>query len=124
MPRKLVDSMGHALRGLYYSFRTQRNLKIHICAAILALIAGYFLKISAVEFAVIFLVIALVILLELINTAIEEVVNMLLLTRKMRAMVAKDVSAAAVLVASAASVAVGICIFLPKIMNIISGGRA
>lgn len=119
MPRKLIESVGNAVRGLRFSYRTQRNLSIHTFSATAAIILGVILKISTVEMAIVFLVIASVVVLELINTAIEEIVNMLSLSRKMRAMVAKDVAAAAVLMSSLASVAVGCLIFAPKIINLL-----
>ena len=118
MPRKFIESVGNAVRGLRFSYRTQKNLSIHTFAAVAAISLGLILRISTVEMAIVFLVIASVVVLELINTAIEEIVNMLSLTRKMRAMVAKDVAAAAVLTASLAAIAVGCLIFGPKIINL------
>ncbi len=118
MPRKFIESFGNALRGLIFAFRTQRNLSIHILVAISVVYIALLLQISLLEMIVLILVISLVIVLELINTAIEEVVNMLTLIRKMRAMVAKDVAAGAVLVASISSVIIGLMIFLPKIIDI------
>jgi len=119
MPRRLIESVGNAVRGLRFSFRTQRNLSIHTVAGTAAILLGVVLQISTVEMAIVFVVIASVFVLELLNTAIEEIVNMLSLSRKMRAMVAKDVAAAAVLMSSLASVAVGCLIFIPKIINLL-----
>ncbi len=119
MPRRLIESVGNAVRGLRFSFRTQRNLSIHTAAGTAAIVLGVVLQISTVEMAIVFVVIASVFVLELLNTAIEEIVNMLSLSRKMRAMVAKDVAAAAVLMSSLASVAVGCLIFVPKIINLL-----
>jgi len=119
MPRRLIESVGNAVRGLRFSFRTQRNLSIHTVAGTAAIVLGVVLQISTVEMAIVFVVIASVFVLELLNTAIEEIVNMLSLSRKMRAMVAKDVAAAAVLMSSLASVAVGCLIFVPKIINLL-----
>lgn len=123
MPRKLVESFANAFRGLRFSYRSQRNLSVHTAAAVSALVLGILLRISLAEMALIVLLIANVIVLELLNTAIEEIVNMLTLSRKMRAMVAKDVSAAAVLVAAAASVVIGCLIFVPRIVNLLIGGQ-
>ncbi len=120
MSRKLAESFANALRGLRFSYRSQRNLSIHTIAASAAVVLGLLLRISFAEMALIILLIANVIVLELLNTAIEEIVNMLTLSRKMRAMVAKDVSAAAVLVAAASSVMIGGLIFVPRIINLLT----
>jgi diacylglycerol kinase len=123
MPRKFAESLSNALRGLRFSYRSQRNMTLHTAAAAAAVILGLLLRISFSEMALIILLIASVIVLELLNTAIEEIVNMLTLSRKMRAMVAKDVSAAAVLVAAISAVVIGGLIFVPRIINLfIYGG--
>lgn len=118
MPRELAESFANAFRGLRFSFRSQRNMSVHTAAAFAAVLLGMLLRISFVEMAIIVLLVASVIVLELLNTAIEEIVNMLTLSRKMRAMVAKDVSAAAVLVAAVSSVLIGGLIFVPKIITL------
>ncbi len=92
---------------------------IHTFAGAFVLLLAVILQVSALEMALLVLVIASVIVLELLNTAIEEIVNMLSLRRKMRAMVAKDVSAAAVLVSAMASVAIGLLVFVPRIMDLL-----
>lgn len=120
MPRKFYESVGHALRGLLYSIRSQRNFNVHIFLGFCAVVLGFILKISFIEWAVLLLAITLVIIVELLNTAIEEVVNMLALMRKMRAKVAKDVSAAAVLIAAGTALCIGVFIFIPKIIGILS----
>ena len=119
MPRKFVESMGNALRGMRFLFRTQRNVVIHFFFGILAILVGIALSITTVEMIILILVISSVIVLEFVNTAIEEVVNMLLIHRKMRAMVAKDIAAAAVLISSITAVIVGILIFAPRIADMI-----
>ena len=119
MPRRFYDSVGHAVRGLNYSFRTQRNFRIHVYLGFFAIVLGVILKISLIEFTVLIITISAVIIIELINTAVEEVVNLLLLVRKIRAKVAKDVSAAAVLIAAGSAFFIGVLIFIPKIIDII-----
>lgn len=117
MQKRLVDSFGYAFRGLRYAFRTQRNIKIHSVFAVFAITLGIVLQISRTEMSIIVLLISTIIVLELLNTVIEEIVNMLTLSRKIRAMVTKDVAAAAVLVAATSSVVIGALIFLPRIYN-------
>lgn len=119
MPRRFVESVGNALRGMRFLFRTQRNVVIHFFIGTLAILLGIALSITTVEMVILIIVISSVIVLEFINTAIEEVVNMLLIHRKMRAMVAKDIAAAAVLTSSITAAIVGIMIFVPRIANMI-----
>lgn len=119
MPRKFIESVANALRGLRFSLRTQRNLGIHFVFAFFAIVLGIILNISTIEMVIIIFVSSLVIVLELLNTSIEEIVNMLTLIRKMRAMVAKDVAAAAVLIASISAFLIGCLIFIPKLFNLL-----
>ncbi len=116
MPRKFVESFVNAWRGIRIAYRTQRNMTVHTVIGILAIILSIYLRISSFEFAVILGAIFAVIILELINTSIEELVNMMTLKRAMRAMVAKDVAAAAVLTCAFAAAIIGAVIFIPKIL--------
>jgi len=120
MARKFIESAGYAVTGLRFAFRSQRNLWIHLTMALFAVFLSFVLGVSAIEACIIALVISSVFILELMNTAMEEVVNMLHITRKMRAMVVKDVSAAAVLVASIAAVIIGGIIFIPKLLALLT----
>ncbi len=120
MPRKFYESFTHAWRGIRISFRTQRNLSIHVFVGLLAVTMGIYLNVSSIEMEIILVMIASVIVLELLNTAVEEIVNMLTLKRQIRAMVAKDVAAAAVLVASISAALVGLIIFVPKILGLLN----
>lgn len=113
----LLKSFGFAFEGIATEFKKGRNFRIQILMGILALILGWVLKISSEEWFDLIIVIASVLILELINTAIESMVDMISPEIQPKAKIAKDVSAGAVLVASAASVAVGALIFLPKIFG-------
>jgi undecaprenol kinase len=107
----LVRSFGDALAGLRYMLRTQRNFRIECAVGTLALAACAWWRIERWEWAVLLLMIALVLILESVNTALENAVTLASPDVDPRAKAAKDVSAAAVLVAAVASVAVGIVIF-------------
>ena len=100
-------------------FDREQNLLVHISATIIAIILGAILKISAVEWLLVFIAVAFVITSELLNSSIELTVD--LYTKKFNplAMVAKDTSAAAVLVSAIVAASIGIYIFLPKIIVII-----
>lgn len=117
--KSLVNSFGYAFQGICSSFRTERNMKIHVFIMILVVLLGIFLHISVTEWIVCVILFALVIGAELFNTAIEAVVDMISLEKSSQAKLAKDVSAGAVLVFAIASIIVGLIIFAPKIIDIL-----
>lgn len=112
----LFLSFKYAWAGVRYAFVTQRNFRIHTMIGILAVSLGLFLEIQAIEMAVIVMTCAIVMVLELINTAIESVVD---LTVKQSyhelAKIAKDCAAGAVLVSALAAVLVAAFILLPPL---------
>ena len=91
---------------------------IHFLVMILVIIAGIVFKITFVEWGVCFVLFALVLSLELMNTAIENVVDLVTEEKKAKAKVAKDAAAGAVLVAAIFAVIIGISIFLPRLLNL------
>ena len=117
--KSLVNSFGYAIEGIWSSFRTERNMKIHVFIMILVVLLGIFLHISVTEWMICIILFALVIGAELFNTAIEAVVDMISLEKSSQAKLAKDVSAGAVLVFAIASIIVGLIIFVPKIIDIL-----
>lgn len=112
----LARSFGFAIEGIKTEFKKGRNFRIQIFAAIAAAILGFVLKISSYEWLDLTIVIASVLILELINTAIEQMVDMISPEIQEKAKIAKDVSAGAVLVASIAACVIGAFLFLPKIL--------
>lgn len=112
----LLISFRYAWAGVSYAFQTQRNFRIHVVVGSLAIGLGIFLQLQAVEMAVIGLTIGAVLAMELLNTAIESVVD---LTVKQSyhelAKIAKDCAAAAVLISSLAAIAVAGTLMLPKL---------
>jgi len=116
----LFVSFKYAWCGIGYAFQTQRNFRIHVCVGILAIGLGIILRLQAVEMAVIGLTSGLVLVMELLNTAIESVVD---LTVKQNyhelAKIAKDCAAGAVLVSSLAAVLVAGVLLLPPLLVLI-----
>lgn len=110
----LLASFKYAWAGIRYAFNTQRNFRIHTAVAVLVIILGVYLGIAAIKMALVTLTCALVMILELINTAIESIVD---LTVKQSyhelAKIAKDCAAGAVLVSAFAAVIVAGLILLP-----------
>lgn len=113
--RNFWQSLGFALAGVRHALQNQRNLRIHVTIAAAVVIAGLALRINRSEWAVVVSLIALVIGLELLNTAIEALVDLASPVPHPLAKVAKDTAAGAILVAAAGSAIVGVIIFLPRL---------
>ena len=112
-------SLKCALVGVKEIFTSQRNIKIQVVIGILAIIMGFVLKISSGEWLAIAIVIGFVIAMESTNTAIEFTVDLITEERNEKERIAKDASAAGVLIASFTASIVGIIIFLPKIIQLL-----
>jgi undecaprenol kinase len=110
-----IKSFGYAFQGIFVFFKNEAHAKIHLVLAILAIILGIWLKISQNEWLAVILSIALVISLEMINSAIEKVVDLVSPGFHPLAGKAKDIAAGAVLVAALATLLIGLVIFFPKI---------
>ena len=113
--KKLMNSFKYAIQGILSSFKTERNMKIHVFIMILVISAGIILKINNYEWIVCILCFAIVIGGELFNTAIETVVDMVMPYKNEKAKLAKDVSAGAVLILAMGAAICGLIIFVPKI---------
>ena len=115
----LVLSFKYAWAGVSYVFTTQRNFRIHTVVGTLAVSLGLFLNISAVEMAIITLTCAIVMVLELLNTAIEAVVDLTVKqTYHELAKIAKDCAAGAVLLSAIAALIVASWILLPPLLKL------
>ena len=118
--RTLVASMEFAITGVITAFKEERNMRKHMISAILAIIAGTVFRISVTEWLFLLLAIFLVITFEIINSAIENVVDLASNYHfSMLAKNAKDMAAGAVLIISGYAVLTGLIIFVPKIIALI-----
>lgn len=115
----LAKSFGFAFEGIKTAFKKEPNFRIHLAVASVAVLAAFFLKFSYLEWLVLALSIFLVLALELINTTLESLVNLVSPAVHPAAKTAKDVSAAAVFLSALFSVVVGIVLFLPKILDLV-----
>ncbi len=113
--RSRWHSFGHAFRGLGYVVRTQRNAWIHVVIAAAVLGVSVWLQLSQVDWAVIVLTMAMVFTAELLNTAIEAVVDLASPQKHPLAKVGKDVGAGAVLIAAIAAVMIGLLVLWPRL---------
>lgn len=117
--KKIRNSFKYAIEGIWTSFKTERNMKIHMFIMILVIIAGIILKINKSEWIICIILFAIVIGSELFNTSIETIVDMVMPEKNEKAKIAKDVSAGAVLVVAIGATIVGLVIFVPRILNIL-----
>jgi diacylglycerol kinase (ATP) len=110
----LLDSFNYAFEGIIHVLRTQRNLRIHFLIAVVVLIAALYLDISKIELIALLLSIAFVLITEMVNTAIEGVIDISTTSFDPNAKLAKDIAAGAVLIATVNAVAVGYLVFAGK----------
>jgi len=110
------ESFKHAFSGWFYVIKTQRNAWIHAAATILVFLFAALLKIPAVQIALIAGVVGLVWMAELFNTAVEVIVDMVTTEYHPLAKIAKDVSAAAVLVTALAAFIIGALLLGPPLL--------
>ena len=118
--KKFFNSFTYPVKGLKYAYRNEQNLVVDIGIALIVIIASFIFKVSLIEAAILALTIGLVLAGELINTAIEATVDLVTEDYHPLAKVAKDTSSAAVFVISIVSIIVGLIIFLPKIIDLLS----
>ena len=116
---KFIAGFGYAFRGLWYALRTQRNARVHVSIAILAILLGIVLRISAVEFAMVFVAITGVFLAEMFNTVFEICVDLASPEYHPLAKIAKDVAAGAVLLSAMLSVVIGLFVFVPHLWGLL-----
>ncbi|HKB88869.1 MAG TPA: diacylglycerol kinase family protein [Patescibacteria group bacterium] len=113
----LFTSFKFAFEGLKSAFIKGRNFRIQIAATVLVFILGLIFNLSSLEWLDLVVVITLVLILELINTSIEAMVDLVSPEIHEKAKLAKDVAAGAVFIASVGSVIIGVLVFLPKLLS-------
>jgi diacylglycerol kinase len=118
MPRPgFWRSFSFAGQGVWHVIRTQRNMRVHLAAALAAVAAGVILRITAADWAAVLAVIGLVLTAETLNTVVEALVDLSTDEYHPLAKAAKDMAAGAVLISSAAAVGVAIAVFLPRLLR-------
>lgn len=118
--RELMSSLDFAVSGLITAFKEERNMRKHAVSAILVILAGLVFQVSVTEWLFLLLSISLVIAFEIVNSAIENVVDLASDYHfSMLAKNAKDMAAGAVLFVSVFALLTGLIIFVPKIWNFI-----
>ena len=118
--KRLINSFKYACMGIKSAIKSEKNMKIHVLASILVTAFGFFFKLEPLEWVACILAIVIVIGSEMLNTAIETVVDLVSPNINPLAKKAKDIAAGSVLVMAIGALLVGLIIFIPKIINILS----
>ncbi|SRR5579885_1056583 len=119
---KFLRGFTYAASGLWHALRTQRNVRVHLVIAVVAILVGIFLHISPLEFAIIFVAFVGVFVSEMFNTVIELCVDLASPEYHPLAKIAKDVAAGAVLLNAILAVIIGLFIFGPHLLALLRGG--
>jgi len=99
-PKNWFESLNYAIEGVIYAFKTQRHVRYHYVIAAAALFLSLFLELPVIEFVLFAMAVIILLFAEMMNTAIEETVNLVEDRHHILAKNAKDVSAGAVLIAA------------------------
>lgn len=113
--KRLSKSFLYAFRGLVKTFKEEQNLRIQAIIGIIIMIAGFYFRIEPVEWSLLIFVIGLVIIMELANSAVERITDVLKPRIHNYVKEIKDITAAAVMISALVSVMIGLIIFVPRI---------
>lgn len=113
-----LKTLGFAWQGIWYALVSQRNMKIHVLAAFLVFVSGWFLQLDRIEWVLIIFAISLVWVAEIINTSLEEIVDLVSPGYNAKAGQAKNLGAAAVLMTAINAVLIGIFILGPHLLQL------
>ncbi len=121
-PKSWTQSANVAIEGIIYSVKTQRHMRYHLFAALTALVLSLVLDITRTEFILLCMAIVLVLATEMLNTAIEVIVDMIEDAYHPLAKIAKDIAAGAVLIASIGALTLAYLILYPAFRNAVARG--
>jgi diacylglycerol kinase len=116
--KRLAKSFKYAIKGLFKTYREEQNLVIQSVVGFLVFIFAWFLGLSRYDWIMLIFIVTLVILMELANSAVERVVDLMKPRIDIYVKEIKDIMAALVMIASFVSVVVGILIFWPYLMEL------
>ncbi len=116
----IIRSFPYALRGIKDTLIKEPNFKIQLILGVVAVILGIIFTLSVTEWLILMISIFLVLIMELINTTMENLVDIVSPQIQEKARIVKDVAAGGVLMSSILSIIIGLFIFLPKILPLIS----
>ena len=114
---RFKNSFKYSFEGLKYAYKFEQSMTIHFFMTAMVILAGAFFKVSVAEWAVLLIMISIILATELINTALEAVVDLVSPDFHPLAKVAKDCASAAVFIYSIAAAILGFVVFIPHIIN-------
>ena len=114
--KKLKKSFHFALSGIDYALKSDQNLVIHFIVSFILIIASILLRVTAFEMGILGMAMVMVVIAEMLNTAIEKMVDLITREHRNDAKIAKDVSSGMVLLTVTGAVIIGILIFLPHVL--------
>ena len=114
-----IKSLGYAIQGVNRFFKSERNGRLQVLIAFFVFLAGIMLSISMMEWLVIILFTSLVISMEMFNSALEKLCDKINPEWDTEIKVIKDMAAGAVLWTSLLSIVAGLCIFIPKVIELL-----
>ena len=118
-PKRFIKSFKYAFEGIHYAFKNDQNLLAHILVAFLVINVSIALKVTPFEMGILGLTIMMVIVAEMVNSAIEKMVDLITKEHRQEAKIAKDVSAGMVLLTAFAAAVIGTLIFLPYVLRML-----
>jgi diacylglycerol kinase (ATP) len=113
----MLQSFNRAFQGLVYAVRYERNMRVHLAVALVVLVSSVFLNVSRLELVAVVLAIVFVLMAEMINSAIEAVVDIITDEFDPRAKIAKDLAAGAVLIAAINALVVAYLVFADNLAH-------
>src|ERR1700752_4951667 len=116
--RRFIKSFKYAFEGVHYAFRNDQNLLVHLIAAFIVINVSIALRVSPSQMAILGLTMMMVIIAEMINSAIEKMVDLITKEHRQEAKIAKDVAAGMVLVTAIAAIVIGTLIFYPYVLKL------
>lgn len=116
---RFFKSFKYSIEGLKYAYKYEQSMLIHVIATICVLLANIFFQVSGIEWLITLLAIGMVLSAELINSAIEAVVDLVTLEEHPLAKIAKDCSSAATFVLACMAALIGIVVYVPYIMGVL-----
>lgn len=116
---RFIKSFSYSIEGLKYAYKYEQSMLIHVIATICVIIANLFFQVSGMEWLITLLAIGMVLSAELINTAIEAVVDMITLEVHPLAKIAKDCSSAATFVLAVMAAIIGLVVYIPYILGVL-----
>lgn len=116
--KRFVKSFHYALQGLHYALKHDQNLRFHFIMAFVVIILSLLFHVNAFEMGILGVMIILVITTEMLNSSIEQMVDLITKEHRQEAKIAKDVASGMVLVSALGSIIVGVLIFVPHIVRL------